>query len=73
MESEIEVGDVNRVLNEMTEYRTRGFNVISDWESARGERRMGVGGLKWRSRLVGASGALKPVPRSLDRLYGNAV
>jgi len=34
LEKKIDVGDVNGVLNRMTDYQTSGFNVITSWKSA---------------------------------------
>ena len=34
LEKKIDVGDVNGVLNRMTDYQTSGFNVITSWKTA---------------------------------------
>jgi hypothetical protein len=33
LEKKIDVGDVNGVLNRMTDYQTSGFNVIMSWRA----------------------------------------
>jgi threonine dehydrogenase-like Zn-dependent dehydrogenase len=33
LEKKIDVGDVNGVLNRMTDYNTSGFNVITSWKA----------------------------------------